>query len=137
MKDFQDVLRHMIEMDGVDPTAGDPTAAAPAKPGVSLDAATNPADAFLAYKRELEGLWGNMKGILGHADQALANLETEINDYLSDAMPVGKVDAAVDAAYKTQRARPTIDRSAIQAMTSKARTAANPTPAPGAAPGTV
>lgn len=127
MRDFQDYLKRMVE-DGEEPT-GDPAAAGPVKPGVSLDQAKSPAEAFMAYQRELTGLWGNVKNILVHADTALGNIEGEIEDYLKDALPVNKVDAAVDTAYKPGRARPTIDRNAIRAMTQKAQGAATPPPA--------
>ena len=127
MKDFQDYLKTIIEGDAAAAVGGgDPT---PARPGVSLDAANNPSEAYMAYKQELSALWQTMKGTLVNADKALETIQQHLTDFTSDAIPLKNVDATVDAAYATKKPRPTIDRSAISAMTNRAKQAV-----PGAGP---
>jgi hypothetical protein len=123
MRDFQAILRLMIE--GDEAAAADPGAA----PSVTLDAATTPSQAYMAYRREASKLIGDLEFAMAQADKQLAAMSGHASAYKDTVKTKDQLQQHLGQ-FQTATPRPTIDRSKIAAMVGKYKGAAPAAPAP-------
>jgi predicted nucleic acid-binding Zn-ribbon protein len=125
MKDFQQVLRMLMESDETVPDKASPP---PTSFSGGVDDATNAAEAFSAFANEHKQMYSQFKGVVGSAEKQLDALQ--LHSVSFNRSMGSRPDPSTFAA---QAPRPKFDRSRVAALQSDL-SGMRPQAAPGAVP---
>lgn len=107
MKDFQSYLKSFFEAEEMGPA-----------PGGTIESATTPIQAYLAYRRELNDMMTKVQGTLEKVEIQMDAIQGKVGGYLDTAKSKAEIGAQT-AAFTPTKARPVINRNRNAALVDK------------------